>query len=155
MQKIAANPEDVVSLKSLADLYYQASDFATAGSFLERILAIDPKNLTALLALGAVQFNGGDPAGAEKQWRTVLAVDAKNVNAHYYLGFMYFYAEPLDVAKVKLEWGQVIEADPNSAFAKTVTAHLASLEASPVPSQSGAPASPSANPSASPAASGG
>lgn len=161
MQKITANPQDIASLKSLADLYYQANDFTTAGSFLEKILAIDPKNVTALLALGAVQFNVGDTTDAEKQWRAVLAIDAKNVDAHYYLGFMYFYEEPPDVANVKLEWGKVIELEPDSDFAKTVAAHLASLEASPAPGASGAVTSPApsgsprASPAVSPAASGG
>jgi cytochrome c-type biogenesis protein CcmH/NrfG len=161
MQKIAANPQDVASLKSLADLYYQANDFTTAGTFLEKILAIDPKNVTALLALGAVQFNVGDAADAEKQWRSVLAIDDQNVDAHYYLGFMYFYEQPPDVANVKLEWGKVMEIAPNSDMATTVSAHLASLEASPAPGASGSATSPApsnspeAIPAVSPAASGG
>jgi tetratricopeptide (TPR) repeat protein len=145
MQKIQADPRDVASLQSLADLYYQASDFTTAGTFLEKILAVDSKNVTALLALGAVQFNQGDSADAEKRWRAVLAIDAKNVEAHYDLGFMYLSMNPPDVANVKREWGEVIAIDPNSDVAKTVATHLASLEGSPAPSgtapASGAPAS--------------
>ena len=89
MQKITANPKDIASLQSLADLYYQVSDFKTAATFLEKVLAIDPKNLTALLALGAADFNQGDAVSAEKQWRAVVAIDPKNVEAHYDLGFMY------------------------------------------------------------------
>lgn len=159
MKKIQADPRDIASLQSLADLYYQASDFKTAGTFLEKVLAVDSKNLTALLALGAVQFNQGNSADAEKQWRAVLAIDAKNVEAHYDLGFMYLSKNPPDVANVKLEWGEVIAIDPNSDVAKTVATHLASLDGSPAPSAavpasgaptgSAAPASPA--PSASPA----
>jgi cytochrome c-type biogenesis protein CcmH/NrfG len=160
MEKITTNPQDIVSLKSIADLYYQANDFTTAGTFLEKILAIDPKNVTALLAFGAVQFNVNDVAAAERQWRTVLAIDANNIDAHYYLGFMYLYEDPPDLTNVKLEWGKVIEIDPDSDFATTAAAHLASLEASPAPSASGAASptsagSPEASPAASPAASGG
>jgi tetratricopeptide (TPR) repeat protein len=170
MEKITANPKDIASLQSLADLYYQASDFKTAATFLEKVLAVDAKNLTALLALGAVQFNQGNPADAEKQWRAVLAIDAKNVEAHYDLGFMYLSKNPPDVANVKLEWGEVIAIDPNSAVAKTVATHLASLEGSPAPSGAApasaaptgsaasasppAPASPVASPAASPSPSG-
>ena len=140
MAKIQADPKDVVSLQSLADLYYQASDFASAGAFLEKILAVDPKNMTGLLALGAAQFNQGNAVDAEKNWRAALAVDPKNVEAHYDLGFMYLSKNPPDKANVKLEWGKVIELDPNSNVAKTVATHLASLE-SPAPGASGAPAS--------------
>ena len=164
MKKIQASPRDIASLQSLADLYYQASDFKTAGTFLAKILAVDSKNLTALLALGAVQFNQGNAADAERQWRAVLAIDAKNVEAHYDLGFMYLSKNPPDVANVKLEWGEVIAIDPNSAVAKTVATHLKSLDASPAPSGaapasgaptgSTAPASPAAPPAVSPSPSG-
>ena len=160
MQKVQADPKDVASLQALADLYYQASDFKNSGLFLEKVLAIDPNNMTGLLALGAVEFNLGDPAAAEKDWRAALVIDPKNVEAHYDLGFMYLSKNPADVANAKLEWGKVIEIDPNSDVAKTVATHLASLS-SPAPSASGAPASvapastaPSASPAASPAPSG-
>jgi len=163
MQKIQADPKDITSLQSLADLYYDVGDFKTSGSFLEKIIVIDPKNVTALMALGAAQFNLGNSADAEKQWRAVLAIDPNAVEAHYDLGFMYLSKNPPDVANVKLEWGKVIAIDPNSAIAKTVQQHLASLEgspapsgASPAPSASGAPASaaPSPSPAASPSPSG-
>jgi tetratricopeptide (TPR) repeat protein len=155
MQKITANPKDIVSLQSLADLYYQVSDFKTAATFLDKIVAIDPKNLTALLALGAADFNQGDAVTAEKQWRAALAIDPNNVEAHYDLGFMYLSKSPPDVANVKLEWGKVIAIDPNSDVAKTVATHLASLDGSPAPSGAAlaSPAS-SASPAASPASSG-
>ena len=148
MQKVQADPKDIVSLQALADLYFQASDFKDSGLFLEKVLALDPKNLTGLLALGAVEFNLGDPAGAEEDWRAALVIDPKNVEAHYDLGFMYLSKNPPDTANAKLEWGKVIELDPNSNVAKSVATHLASL-ASPAPGTSGAPASPV--PSASPA----
>lgn len=155
MQKIQADPRDVASLQSLADLYYQVGDFKSAGAFLEKILAIDPKNLTALLALGAAQFNEGNAVDAEKQWRAVLVIDPKNVEAHYDLGFMYLSKNPPDVANVKLEWGKVVELDPTSNLAKTVSTHLAGLE-SPAPGTSGAPsgvpASPAPSPSPAPSA---
>jgi cytochrome c-type biogenesis protein CcmH/NrfG len=151
MQKIQADPKDVDSLQSLADLYYQAKDFKTAGTFLENIISLDPKNVTALLALGATQFNQGDETGAEKQWLAVAAIDPKNVEAHYDLGFLYLSKNPPDMAKVKVEWGKVIEIDPNSDVAKTVATHLATLDASPAPSgASAAPAASSAPASAAP-----
>jgi cytochrome c-type biogenesis protein CcmH/NrfG len=133
MQRIQADPKDVASLQSLADLYYQAGDYKTSGIFLEKVLAVDPKNLTGLLALGAVEFNLGDMAGAEEDWRAALVVDPKSVEAHYDLGFMYLSKTPPDMANVKLEWGEVVKIDPNSSVAKSVATHLASL-ASPAPS---------------------
>jgi cytochrome c-type biogenesis protein CcmH/NrfG len=154
MQKIQADPKDVTSLQSLADIYYQANDYATAGGFLEKIVGIDPKNVTALLALGAVQYNQGDTANAEKQWRAVLAMDDQNIDAHYYLGFMFLTQDPPDTAQAKAEWNKVIAIDPTSDIAKNVSQHMASLDATPAPGASGAaPASqaPAVSPAASPA----
>jgi len=168
MQKIQADPKDTASLQSLADIYYLAGDFETAGGFLEKVLTVDSNNVTARLALGAALFNLGKSDGAETQWRQVLAIEPDNLEAHYDLGFMYLSATPPDIANVKLEWNKVIAIAPGSDVAKTVATHLATLEASPAPGASGAPASaapaasaapsasagPSASPVASPAASG-
>ena len=105
--------------------------------------------MTALLALGAAQFNLGDAASAEKQWLAVLAIDPKNVEAYYDLGFMYLSQNPPDMANVKLQWGKVIEIDPNSDVAKTVATHLDSLDRRRPRAPRALPAS--AAPSASPA----
>ena len=149
MAKIKADPNDKVSYQSLADIYYLASDFESAGGFLEKVLAIDPKDVTARLALGAALYNLGKSDGAEAQWRQVLASEPDNLEAHYDLGFMFLSATPPDIANVKLEWGKVIQIAPDSDVAKTVATHLATLDASPAPS---GPVGPSeAAPSVSPA----
>jgi len=152
MQKISANPGDIASLQGLCDLFFKAGDYATAGDWARKVLAVDPKNLTALLAAGAAAFNLGDSSGAEKEWRAVLAIDDRNLEAHYDLGFMYLSKEPPDVANVRLEWDKVIAIDPNSDVAKTVATHLQSLTGSPAPGAGGTPAaSPGASPASSPA----
>ena len=152
MQKITDNPKDTASLIALANLYYGASDYANAETFLQKAIDVDPKNVEALLTLGAAQYNSGDDASAEANWRKVLAIDAKNLEAHYDLGFMYFSATPQDTAKAREEWGQVIALAPGSDIAQTVKTHLDSL-GSPGPStpSNGSPAS--GSPAPSPAAS--
>ena len=149
MKKIEANPNDVASLQELGDTFYQVGDFETAGAWMERILAVDPKNLPARLALGAVLFNLGKSADAEKQWRQALVLDPKNVEAHYDLGFLYLNQSPPDIAKVKVEWSEVVRIAPDSDVAKTISVHLKSLDASPAPRGAA-----SSEPAASPAASG-
>ena len=133
MQKIQANPKDVESLQALADIYYLAGDFETAGGFLEKILTVDPQNLTARLALGAALFNLGKPQEAETHWRQVLSVDPDNLEAHYDLGFMYLSEKPSNLAQAKVEWARVVEIAPDSDVAKSIEQHLASLDASPAP----------------------
>lgn len=151
MKKLQANPTHIPTLQAIGDIYFQTGDYNTAGTWMEKIIAIDPRNVTARLALGAALFNLGKAPDAEKQWRQVLTVDPNNVEAHYDLGFMYLSQNPPDVANVRAEWNRVIEIAPDSDVAKTVAMHLQSLEGSPTPSRV---ASPAASPSASPTASG-
>jgi len=159
MTKISADPNDTTSLQSLADIYYGAGDYESAGGFLEKIIAVDPNAVTARIALGAALFNLGNTDGAEAQWRAVLAVEPDNLEAHYDLGFMYLSLTPPDVANVRVEWGKVVAIAPDSDVAKTVATHLATLDASPAPSAASVAASagpstaPSAAPSPTPAAS--
>jgi tetratricopeptide (TPR) repeat protein len=159
MAKVEADPIDVASLQELGDTYYLDGDYETAGAWMEKILTVDPNNLQARLALGAALFNLGNPAEAEQQWRQVLALDPNNVDAHYSLGFLYLNQSPPDMAKVRVEWGRVVEIAPDSEIAKTIAVHLDSFDASPTPSGSQplsgtSPGATPTEPAASPAASG-
>ena len=150
MQKISANPSDTASLQSLGDLYYGAGDYANAGTFYDKLLALDPKNIKGLLARGAVYYNTSDMVNAKTSWLAVVDVDPKNVEAHYDLGFLAMNQTPADWATVQTEWRLVIALDPGSDVANTVQQHLDALvKASMIPAPSGAPAT-----SGSPAASG-
>jgi tetratricopeptide (TPR) repeat protein len=159
MTKIQANPKDTESLFGLADEYFAANDFATAETWLTKLLAIDPKDVRALVALGAARFNEGDVPTAEAKWKAAIAIDPTSVEAHYDLGFLFFSAQPQDLVGVRREWGKVIELAPGTSLATTVQAHLDSL-ASPAPSgvTGGSPAPSPASPApavSAPAASGG
>lgn len=153
MQNIQADPADATSLQALADTYFQAGDYATAAQWEAKVLELEPRNITALLGLGAAQFNQGNAIDAEEQWRTVLEIDPLNLEAHYDLGFMYFSQNPPDIERTTAEWNSVIEIAPDSDVARTVAAHLETLQswaASSVPSGSPAP-SPAAEGATSPA----
>lgn len=147
MEKLQADPKDTAVMQQLADLYYQGSDFATAGTFFDKILAVDPRSVSALLGRGATAYNVGNATGAEKDWQAVVAIDPKNADAHYYLGFMYLDSPTPDMAKVKAEWQKVIDIDPTSDIAKSVRQHLDSLAA--MPSATTGVAAPSAAPAGS------
>jgi cytochrome c-type biogenesis protein CcmH/NrfG len=127
-RKIAANPKDVASFTRLGDLYFQAGDYASAADWMERAVKLRPANVTARLALGAAWFNLGRRKDAEQQWLRVVVTNPRNVEAHYDLGFLYLSASPPDMARVRAEWGKVVELAPKSDVAKTVAAHLDQLD---------------------------
>jgi len=155
MTKLQANPNDTATLLALADAYYAGQQYADAGTWLDKVLAIDPKNVQGLLARGAVSFNTNDLKGAETTWLKVVAIDPKNQEVHYDLGFLYMNQATPDWTAVQREWNKVIAIDPTSQIAQTVQSHLDALvKASMIPASSpGASAGASTAPSASPAAS--
>lgn len=127
MTKLQANPKDVDTLRSLGDVYFQASDYKTAATWQQKIIDINPKDINARLALGVALFNTGDTAGAEQHWLKAVEIDPNQAEAHYDLGFLHLSKNPPDNAKAKAEWEQVIKIDPNSELAKTVSNHMDSL----------------------------
>jgi tetratricopeptide (TPR) repeat protein len=128
MQNIQADPTDVTSLQALADTYFQAGDYATAAEWEGKVIDLEPKNVTALLGLGAATFNLGNAVEAEQHWRAVLDIDPYNLEAHYDLGFLYFSQNPPDIERTTIEWNSVIEIAPESEIARTVAAHLDTLQ---------------------------
>jgi cytochrome c-type biogenesis protein CcmH/NrfG len=132
MGKISANPKDIASLQSLADVYFAAADYANASTWEQKILAFDPKNQEALVALGASQFNSGNAAEAKKAWLVAARLYPKTAEVHYDLGFLYSRQTPPDTVNMTAEWNKVIAIDPTSEFAKSVAPRLSS--ATPTPS---------------------
>lgn len=130
MQKISSNPRDVAALASLADIYFQAGDYSTASDWQRKILAVDPKNELARLGLGAALFNLGNLAEAEKLWLAVVAANPRQIEAHYDLGFLYMKKSPPDPERMRQEWAKVVEIDPNSEYAKSVSTHLTKVDSS-------------------------
>jgi len=129
MGRLEKNSEDVGTLVALGDIYFQAEDYAHAGSWMEQAVSLAPGNLKARLALGASQYNLGEVADARAQWEEVISLDPKNVEAYYDLGFLYLSKDPPNLAKAKQLWRKVVEmAPPGSAVAKTVATHLKGLE---------------------------
>jgi len=128
MQKITANPKDFASYMGLANLYFQAGDYANTAIFTTHALKLKPSDVTALVADGAAQFNNGKTAVAQADWTRAVALDPKNVEAHYDLGFAYLSGSKPDLAKVQKEWETVVKLAPNSDIAKNVKTHLASLK---------------------------
>jgi plastocyanin len=151
MTTLQEDPNDVETLMALANEYYAAEDYETAGTWLDKVLAVEPDNERASLARGATYFNTGDLDGAARVWVAFAEKYPDNQEVHYDLGFLYLNQAAPDWAAVKREWERVIEIDPTTDLAQTVKSHLDSLAGSSMlPGASGAP---SAAPSAAPGAS--
>jgi len=164
MGRIQADPNDTAALLELGDAFFNAEDFETAATWLEKLLVLEPDNVSGLLALGAAYYNLGKDVEAKAEWLTVLELEPDNVYAHYDLGFLYLNQAEPDYDAVRREWAEVVRLDPDSELAAFVTQHLEALPsasadpsagasdgASPAPSAA-ASGDPSATPTAAPTA---
>lgn len=113
---IEENPEDIGSMRSLADLYYAVNDYENSAAWQQRILDVDPQNLDALMMLGLASFNGGDMATAKDAWGQALAADPGNVEALFNIGFVHLAEGRYDEAQSC--WEQVEQATPGTDLAK-------------------------------------
>lgn len=139
---IAADPNDVTAMRELGSLYYRAGDFTNAAEWQRRILALQPDDVDARLALGVVLFNTGDLPGARENWERAASLAPDQAEVHYNLGFLYLSLDPPELDRAKASWQRVIDLDPDSALAKTASAHLNRLSQTggtptPTPSASG------------------
>lgn len=126
--KIKTNPKDVESMRLLANEYSRTAHYEKASETQAKIVALQPENVDARLALGVAHFNRGDAAGAEKEWQNVLQQAPESAEAHYDLGFLYFTQDPPRIDKAEEHWKKVVEIDPESDLAKTVSSHLDSFK---------------------------
>jgi tetratricopeptide (TPR) repeat protein len=133
-KKITANPKDKASLQSIGDLYFGAADYKNASVWVRKVLVVDPKDKMALISLGAAQFNDGNSAEAKKQWLVAAKLYPNEAEVHYNLGFLYMSQTPPDSKNMQAEWKKVVDIDPSSQLAKTVSAHIKSTAPTAAPS---------------------
>lgn len=126
--RIAADPQDTAALKELANEYSRTAHFRKASETQARIVEIDPQDMDARVALGVAHFNMDEHDQAEQIWNEVIAEDPDNIHAYYDLGFLYFASEPPQTAKAEEAWKKVVEIEPDSELAATVTSHLERFE---------------------------
>jgi tetratricopeptide (TPR) repeat protein len=165
MSRIQADPNDTAALLELGDAFLAADDFATAATWLEKLVTLEPDNIDGRLLLGVARYRLGEEDAAKALWLAVLEAEPDNVEAHYDLGYLYLNQVPPDYDGLRREWGEVVRLDPDSDLAAFAKQHLDALPAesagpsadasagtSPAPSPD-ASAGPSAAPSAAPSAS--
>lgn len=141
--KVQANPADVESLRALAVEYHRVGQFAEAALWQKKIVDQNPQDADARLILGVAYYNDSQFQLAEEQWLKVAEMQPKNPDPWYNLGFLYLSLEPPQDAKAEAAWQKVIDIDPNSELAATVSSHLDRLNTT-------LPANVSASPSATP-----
>ena len=126
--RLEADPTDIAAMSELGRLHLMAGDFREAGLWQQRILADHPDDMDARLALGVALFNQGEAAPAQEQWERAAELDPTKAEPHYNLGFLHLSADPPDMDLVELHWNKVIELDPDSDMAETISAHMGGVE---------------------------
>ncbi|HSN43661.1 MAG TPA: hypothetical protein VLR88_06355 [Propionibacteriaceae bacterium] len=136
MEKLSDSPDNVATMRTLAEMYSAADDWPSAAVWRQKIVDLTPDDVDARLVLGVAYFNSSNLEDAESEWLKVVELDPMQAEAFYDLGFLYLSKTPSDTQQATAMWTKVVEIDPASDLAKVVKGHLAAL-ASPSPSASG------------------
>ncbi|MFT3944984.1 MAG: hypothetical protein QM705_14330 [Ancrocorticia sp.] len=106
------------------------SSAAASGEVAARIAELtsaiekNPQAVEERLELGVLYFNDRYIDKAQVIWLEVTELAPDNVSAWYNLGFSYLSMDPAQMDKAKEAWQRVVDLDPESQMAKTVSMHL-------------------------------
>lgn len=125
---VAANPEDVVALVSLANLLATRGDDEEATDLYARAIELDPENARYRLEFALSLARIGAAADAEVQYRRVLDADPSDAEAWYFLGELYVRWNPPRIAEAEAAFEQAIVVAPGSVSADQASRALARLE---------------------------
>lgn len=126
--KVDADPNDLVSIRALADVYFRAEQFDTSASWLEKFAAARPDDLDSRLVLGVAYYNVQRFDDAKAQWLKATEISPTSAHPWYNLGFLCLSTDPPDIGAAEAAWNRVIELDPGSDLSSSVTEHLQRLQ---------------------------
>ncbi|MDN5570057.1 MAG: tetratricopeptide repeat protein [Propionibacteriaceae bacterium] len=139
--KIEADPNDLASMRALADVYFRAEQFEASAAWLERFVAQQPNDLDSRLVLGVAYFNVNNVADAEAQWLRAAEVSPTSPHPWYNLGFAYIAQDPPNLEQAAAAWAKVSELAPGSDIALSAAEHLDRIQAASTPAAVPSPTS--------------
>lgn len=113
---LEANPEDLVSLDSLAIMYTIAGSYDKASTYYERHLKIEPDSKQVKIKLGVTYHSLGRTDEGLALIQDVLNEEPTHAFALFYAGELYAVKGDLEVASEK--WNKIIENYPETEIAK-------------------------------------
>ena len=107
-----------------------SGDVAARMAELTAAIEKNPNAVEERLELGVLYFNDRHIAQAQELWLKVAELAPDNVSVWYNLGFSYLSMDPAQMDAAKGAWQRVVELDPDSQMALTVSMHLQGLDMS-------------------------
>ncbi|MCX2726176.1 tetratricopeptide repeat protein [Thermomicrobium sp. 4228-Ro] len=124
--RLTAEPEDVVTLLTLAALYAHTGRLREAIPLFERVTALRPDDLVVRLSYAQALLANGYLADAEAQLRLALQLAPGNTQVFYLLGQLAERRTPPDVAAARHWYEQAARAG-NDPYARSARQRLQDL----------------------------
>lgn len=143
--KVAADPNDVSTLRSLAAEYFRVGKYAESATWQAKIVDLRPTDVDNRLILGVAYYSDGRYDLAETQWLKAAELDPTSADPWYNLGFLYLSLEVPDDKRAEAAWQKVVDMAPGTDLARTAAGHLdrldtsVSAQTSPAPSPAPSP----------------
>lgn len=129
---IKANPNDVVSMDSLAQMYYIAGSYEKASTYLKMHLEIEPDNRDVKMFLATTYGNLNRNDEAITLIKEILKKEPTYAIGLYNLGVI--YAATGNKEEAIKNWQQVVQTNPGTEIAHAAEQYIKSLEQNDQPS---------------------
>lgn len=124
-KNLEANPNDLVSMDSLAVMYAIAGKYDEAIKYYERHLEIEPDNTEIKIALGLSYHNIRQSDKGIALIQEVLTKEPTNAFALFYLGEL--YAATGHKSQAEQHWQKVVDTYPNTEIARMASQRIHDL----------------------------
>jgi tetratricopeptide (TPR) repeat protein len=111
LARLDTNPKDVSALTELGNIYFDASQWATAIGYYTRSLNEFPKNPDVRTDMGIAYFYTGDPDRALKEFDQALKDDPRHVQTLFNVGVVKKDGKK-DIKGAIAAWESVLKIDP-------------------------------------------
>ena len=127
-QEIEANPDNVIAMISLGDIYFDSNKFQEGIAIFTKAEKIDPTNVHILNDLGLLNMNINEYDTALEKFQAVLNIDPNHSHSLYHIGIVYRLKGDAETALQTFE--QVLSLNPGPELEAKVRQEIAALKGS-------------------------
>ena len=127
LAKLQANPKDADALVSIANLYFDAQEYATAVGYYNRALQENPSDASVRTDMATALWYLGNINEAIAQFNKALVYAPTNPNTLFNLGLVRWQGQHDGAAAIAI-WKRLLETNPNYEQKDKVVKMLSDVE---------------------------
>jgi tetratricopeptide (TPR) repeat protein len=112
IEKLKADPKNVVLLESAGNVYYDAQQFPTAIDYYQQALRVEPANTGVRTDMATAYWYTGNADTAIAELQKSLSYEPNKANTLFNLGIVEWQGK-MDIDKALATWQKLLDTNPN------------------------------------------